>query len=105
MPIKFAIMGFRHGHVREALGKIRDSEDAVLVGVCEEHAETRAIIAAENWECPVFDSYETMLSQVDCDAVATGDYYSRRGAICIEALKRGKHVLADKPICTELAAF
>lgn len=103
MPIKFAVMGFRHGHIREAVSKIRNSEGAVLVGVCEEHAETRAAISKDSWECPVFDSFETLLAEVDCDAVAVGDYYSRRGPICIEALKRGKHVMGDKPLCTDIA--
>jgi predicted dehydrogenase len=35
--------------------------------------------------------------------VAVGDYYGRRGRILIDALRRGKHVLSDKPLCTSLA--
>jgi predicted dehydrogenase len=43
-----------------------------------------------------------MLDAVECDAVGTGDYYAARGPILIEALRRGKHVISDKPICTRL---
>ena len=41
-----------------------------------------------------------MLAEIDCDAVAVGDYYGRRGEIILAALAAGKHVIADKPICT-----
>jgi predicted dehydrogenase len=34
--------------------------------------------------------------------LATGDYYGRRGSVLLEALKRGKHVISDKPVCTSL---
>ena len=35
--------------------------------------------------------------------VAIGDYYAKRGQLVIEALKNSKHVICDKPICTELS--
>jgi predicted dehydrogenase len=41
----------------------------------------------------------------DCDAVAIGDCYGRRGALVIQALRAGKHVIADKPLCTSLAEW
>jgi predicted dehydrogenase len=44
------------------------------------------------------DVYNT----VAFDAVAIGDYFSRRGQIAIRALEAGKHAIADKPICTRL---
>jgi predicted dehydrogenase len=44
-----------------------------------------------------------MLSDVEIDAVAVGDYFAKRGPVIIRALEAGKHVLADKPICTSLA--
>jgi predicted dehydrogenase len=50
----------------------------------------------------LLNSFGRLLGEVDVDAIAVGDYYSRRGAIVIEALRRGKHVLSDKPVCTSL---
>ncbi|MDO9540918.1 MAG: Gfo/Idh/MocA family oxidoreductase, partial [Kiritimatiellia bacterium] len=44
-----------------------------------------------------------MMDELDFDILAVGDYYGRRGSILIEALKRGKHVISDKPLCTRLA--
>jgi predicted dehydrogenase len=44
-----------------------------------------------------------MLDEVEVDIVAVGDYYGVRGERVIAALERGKHVIADKPLCTSLA--
>jgi predicted dehydrogenase len=43
-----------------------------------------------------------MLSEVDCNVVGIGDYYGKRGSIAIRALQAGRHVVADKPLCTSL---
>jgi predicted dehydrogenase len=43
-----------------------------------------------------------MLRDVECDVVAIGDYYAKRGALAIAALRAGRHVLSDKPLCTTL---
>ena len=48
------------------------------------------------------NSYDDIWQNVDFDAVAVGDYFSRRGELIIAALSAGKHVLADKPVCTNL---
>jgi predicted dehydrogenase len=44
-----------------------------------------------------------MLDQVDCDILAVGDYFACRGSLVLEALMRGKHAIADKPLCTRLS--
>ena len=38
----------------------------------------------------------------DYDIVAIGAFFAARGAIAIDALGRGKHVIADKPPCTRI---
>lgn len=40
-----------------------------------------------------------------CTAVAIGDVYARRGRLAIAALQAGRHIIADKPICTELSEW
>ncbi len=49
------------------------------------------------------DDLGEMLAEVDCEVVAVGDYYAKRGSVLIQALKAGKHVIGDKPLCTSLA--
>jgi predicted dehydrogenase len=39
---------------------------------------------------------------VEFDALLTGDYFARRGTHIIKALRAGKHVHSDKPMCTRM---
>ena len=102
MPRRFAFMGFRHGHIVSLYQHALKHDDTEVVAACEEHAETREDLAAKGTVEITHDSYTAMLDSVDCDIVAVGDYYGKRGQIEIEALKRGKHVIADKPLCASL---
>jgi predicted dehydrogenase len=103
MPLKIAIMGLRHGHIQEVINALKNRKDAVLAAICEEDAETRKRLLADRPTDMIFDSYAKMLDTVECDVVGVGDYYGKRGSIIVEALKRGKHVIGDKPICTRLS--
>ena len=49
------------------------------------------------------DSYEEMLKEKSIDVVVIGDYFGIRGSLAIAALKAGKHVYSDKPICTSIS--
>jgi len=103
--LKFAFMGFRHGHIISLYQLLGTRADVEIVAACEDDAPTRQKLQAEGTIAITHDSWPAMLDQVACDVVAVGDYYGRRGAILIEALKRGKHVISDKPICTSLAEW
>lgn len=102
MAFKIAIMGFRHGHINSLVDLIKQRGDTELVAACEEDRETRERIIESGVCETVFDSYERMLDTVECDAIGIGDYYARRGSIAIEALRRGKHIVSDKPLCNRL---
>jgi len=103
--LKFAFMGFRHGHIMSVINLVNQRADAEIVAACEEDEATRKKLQAEGKIAITHDCLQTMLDQVSCDVVAVGDYYGRRGAILIEALKRGKHVISDKPMCTSLSEW
>ena len=100
-PHKIAFAGFRHGHIFDLYALARASSALEVVAACEEHAETRAEIHAKGTAAITHDRLEQMLDEVDCDIVATGTYFAGRGPVLIEALTRGKHVISDKPLCTQ----
>ena len=50
-----------------------------------------------------YENYADLVGDPAVEVVAIGDYYAKRGQLVIEALKNGKHVICDKPICTELS--
>lgn len=100
-PIRVAFAGFRHGHIfnlYEAFSRLPEVE---IAGAFEQDDVARAA-AEQRGVRFTYDSYEELLRDGSVDAVAVGDYYTTRGDLCLRALEVGKHVLSDKPLCTDL---
>ena len=104
MSLDFAFMGFRHGHIETLYRRVlnREVEGVRLAAACEEDEAARREAAGRGVEI-THRSFERMLAEVPCDVVAIGDYFGRRGRLAIRALAAGRHVISDKPICTDLA--
>lgn len=102
MPLKIAVAGFRHGHIYEIYNLARICQDIEIVAACEEDETVREEVARSNLATITHKSFPAMLKETDCDVVAIGDYYGRRGWLVIQSLKAGKHILSDKPLCTRL---
>lgn len=102
MKLRFAFAGFRHGHIFSLLAGAQAHPSIEVVALCEEDEATRAELVASGKLTPTHTSIATMLAEVESDVVVVGDYYGKRGRIVIDALKAGKHVISDKPLCTSL---
>lgn len=96
-----AFAGFRHSHIFQLVDEIRAFEGAEIVGAWEEDPVVRNE-HRDKFPEGFYESYEQLLSDERVDIVAIGDYYGIRGQRAIQALKAGKHVLCDKPVCTKL---
>ena len=101
--MRIAFVGFRHGHIFSLHKLAARHPDVEIVAACEDHEPTRRELQAKRGVQPTHSDYPRMLAEVRCDVVAVGDYYGRRGEILIAALRAGRHVIADKPICTRAA--
>ena len=102
MDIKIAFAGLRHPHIFSLYESAQQRADMKVVAVCEDDKDQRANLAVEGKIEITHEAIDQILSEVDCNVVAVGDYYGRRGALVIQALSAGKHVISDKPICTSL---
>lgn len=101
MKIKILFNGFRHSHIYGLYKKALEDERFQIVGCIEENEDARA--SASGFLGAVFsDNNYAELLQGDVDVVAIGNAYGERGKNIIAALKAGKHVIADKPICTDI---
>lgn len=98
---RIGFAGFRHGHIFGLHNVAKNNDNVEIVAAWEENSEAKS--AAEekgvSFNC---GSYEDMLNDSSIDIIAIGDYYGRRGELAIKALKAGKHIIADKPLCTTL---
>ncbi|MBT3376506.1 MAG: Gfo/Idh/MocA family oxidoreductase [Lentisphaerae bacterium] len=102
MNLKIAVVGMRHGHITALISHAKARPDTEIVALCEEDDETRKQLVADGQTPTPLASLDALLADVDCDVIAIGDYYAKRGAIAIQALQHGKHVIADKPLCTRI---
>lgn len=99
--MKLAFIGFRHAHILSLYQAAIKHPGVTVVAACEEDPAGAGPLL-KNVSITHTD-YGRMLREVECDAVAIGDYYSIRGRRAIDAMRAGKHVIADKPLCTSLA--
>ena len=75
-----------------------------IVAAAENDPQTAADLSSRGVTL-THDSVESMLSGSegpDFEVVAIGDYYTNRGNLALMALRAGKHVILDKPVCTSL---
>lgn len=104
MAIRIAFVGFQHSHIFGLYHLAQRHADVRIAGVCEEDPETRSGLAAQGVGV-THDSYQRMLDDTPCDVVACGDWFGIRGERIIQAMKRGIHVIGDKPLCTRLGEW
>ncbi len=101
MITRLAFLGFRHGHILSVFQQAQKRDDVEIVAVSEDDDASRRQLAAQGISF-THDNCLSALAESNCDAVAIGDYYGNRGPLAIAALKAGKHIILDKPICTRL---
>ncbi|WP_239618557.1 Gfo/Idh/MocA family protein [Cohnella mopanensis] len=72
---------------------------AVIAAICDAN-ETRARQVAEKYGADkTYTDYEELLADPDIDAVSICTWNNTHAPISIAALKAGKHVLVEKPLC------
>jgi predicted dehydrogenase len=103
MKTRFAFIGFQHPHIWDLVARATAHPDVEIVACCEEDAATRASLAASGKVRITHTDYRAMLAEAGIDAVIVGEWFAKRGRVVIDALQSGRHVLADKPMCTTLA--
>ncbi len=99
--MKVLFYGFRHYHIY-TLYEMFKPKDYVEIVACIEEDDAARERAVEKLGIQFSSmSYEDALKE-DIDVVAIGGRYGVRGEAIIKALKAGKHIIADKPVCTSL---
>lgn len=102
--MKLAFAGLRHDHIFAVHKMALAQGEYTVTGAFEENADARTKAESFGLDCR-YPTYEALLSDDSVEAVALGGCYADRGQMAVDALRAGKHVLADKPLCTDLATL
>ncbi len=100
--MRLAIAGFRHYHILWMYDSAKENPNVEIAGCLEEDAQHREATKKKYNIDFNYNTYDELLADKTVDAVAIGDYFAKRGQMVIKALKAGKHVIADRPICTDI---
>ena len=101
--MNIAFVGFRHSHILGLYKTAKETPEVNILYCFEQDESTRKELqksTAIDFNC---NSYDEILNDRTVEAVAIGDYYGARGKLIISALSAGKHVICDKPVCTDLS--
>lgn len=99
--MKILFYGFRHAHIDGLYKMAAEANDLEIVACLEEDEAAGKEVAKRLGITFAQGTYGEWLA-TDVDIVAIGGRYGDRGAAVIKALKAGKHIISDKPLCTSL---
>ena len=100
--MKIAFAGLRHDHIFVLYEEVKVHKDFEISGAFEDNATARKT-AEEKGVFFKYATYDELLADKAVETVAFGGCYGDRGRMIIKALKAGKHIISDKPLCTTIA--
>ena len=100
--MNLAFVGFKHRHTGAIYQEAMADPNITVLGAWEDTEEGRALADGLGLAFN-YPTLESVLDDPRVDAVCLGGSFGERGGEAIAALRAGKHVYADKPVCTSLA--
>lgn len=100
--MNLAFVGFKHRHTGAIYEEAMADPNITVLGAWEDTETGRALADGLGLEFN-YATLEDVLNDERVDAICLGGCYGERGGEAIAALKAGKHVYADKPVCTSLS--
>ena len=95
-PLRLGIVGT--GFIADVIANaLRETSAVKLAAVASRRVETASAFAARHGCVPVHNTWEELLASGEIDAVYVATPTVAREAVCVEAARRGKHVLGEKP--------
>ena len=98
-PLNFGIVGA--GYIADVIASaIQNIDGARLAAVASRRLARAEAFAQKHGIERVFDSYQELAAWQGIDAVYAATPTAAREAVCLEAARNGKHLLAEKPFAS-----
>ncbi len=99
--LKFGIIGCRHGHVHSQIKELLAIPGAMCAGIYDEDdASVQGVL--DRFPVTRVDSPDRLLDDPDVTLIGTAEINRRKADVILRALNAGKHIIADKPLCTSV---
>lgn len=96
--IKVGVVG--NGSIsRQHMNSYSKHPEVEIYAVCDLNEKRAKKVAEEYGASKVFTDYKELLKEQDIDAVSVCTWNNTHAEISIAALRAGKHVLVEKPLC------
>lgn len=104
MTIRFGVVGIEHRHIYHLIQGLLDA-GASCAGYATSHADPLVLqgVRSRFPDLKAVESPEVLLDDDSIQLIVTADVPSRRAELAIDAMRRGKDVLTDKPGVTSFA--
>ena len=101
--MKVAISGCKHGHICSIAKACADHPELEVVAMAEDQPDKYAGYVKNMPVGVTHSNLDDMLAEVDFDILSVGDAYGLRGEQVVKAMRAGKHIMGDKPLCTSMS--
>ncbi|MBM4083708.1 MAG: Gfo/Idh/MocA family oxidoreductase [Planctomycetes bacterium] len=101
MAMRFGVIGFEHGHIYGMVAGLKALEGVALVVIASKD-EGLLGDGVKRYGVPAYLDYREMLDKEQLDFAAICPVNSEKCEVIIECARRQVHVVADKPLLTDL---
>ncbi len=101
-PIRTAVIGYGFAGRSFHAYLVGLTPGLQLHGIASRNAETREKILARG-DCKAYESFDQAIADADVDLVVIASPNDQHAPQAIAALRAGKHVVVDKPMCLSVA--
>jgi predicted dehydrogenase len=100
--LRVGVAGLKHSHVNQILKLAAKDPSVEIVALADDDEQNRKEFERTFGRPVRYSDYRELLKSEQLDALVVCEEFGRRGEVVIAALRAGKHVFCDKPLCTRM---
>jgi predicted dehydrogenase len=100
--LRIGVVGLKHYHVYTVLKAALKLPGVKIVALADDDPKNKKDCEREFGRPVRYSTHRELLESEKVDALLVCEEFGRRGEVILAALRAGKHVFSDKPLCTRL---